>query len=253
MAGRFSRYPTSLAARSATFRAPKHKSDLLSPWNFRPHVYFRPPPRTLSTFKKVMEARVDKVSALDGSKAKWIEFKKIDWTDQAGTARTWEAASRKTTGETGVDAVAIAALLRHPSRPPSTIIILQYRPPVDGTCVEFPAGLIDAGETPAQAAVRELREETGYNGKVLDISPTIVCDPGMSTANMQFATLEVTLGENDPEPEQQLDDGEFIQRVVVPIHELHDRLVQLSKEGKKVDARLWHWAAGFQFLKTYNL
>ena len=28
--------------------------------------------------------------------------------------------------------------------------------------VELPAGLIDAGETAAEAAVRELKEETGY-------------------------------------------------------------------------------------------
>jgi 8-oxo-dGTP pyrophosphatase MutT (NUDIX family) len=48
----------------------------------------------------------------------------------------------------------------------STMIIVQYRPPVEAFCVEFPAGLIDEGESPEQAAVRELREETGYSGKV---------------------------------------------------------------------------------------
>jgi ADP-ribose pyrophosphatase len=46
------------------------------------------------------------------------------------------------------------------------MIIVQYRPPVEAFCVEFPAGLIDEGESPEQAAVRELREETGYSGKV---------------------------------------------------------------------------------------
>jgi len=85
------------------------------------------------------------------------------------------------------------------------MIILQYRPPVEATCVEFPAGLIDQGETPEKAAIRELKEETGFEGKVcqtspmlskqpgmtnevmqvLDCSPTIVADPGLTTANMQ--------------------------------------------------------------------
>jgi ADP-ribose pyrophosphatase len=49
------------------------------------------------------------------------------------------------------------------------MIIVQYRPPVEAFCVEFPAGLIDEGESPEQAAVRELKEETGYSGKVCDI------------------------------------------------------------------------------------
>ena len=47
----------------------------------------------------------------------------------------------------------------------------QYRPPVDKVCIEVPAGLVDAGETAEQAAVRELKEETGYVGVVSETSP----------------------------------------------------------------------------------
>lgn len=63
--------------------------------------------------------------------------------------------------------------------------ILQYRPPIENVCVELPAGLIDEGESPEQAAVRELYEETGYGGddfegrvKVTELGSTIVSDPG---------------------------------------------------------------------------
>ncbi|KAF2116499.1 NUDIX hydrolase domain-like protein [Lophiotrema nucula] len=196
------------------------------------------------------EAKITNVEPLPSNEAKWIEFQKISWQDQTGKDRVWEAASRKTRGKSGVDAVAIATLLRHPKKKPSTIIILQYRPPVDAVCVEFPAGLVDASESPSDASVRELHEETGYKGKLKFISPTIVSDPGMSTANMQLATIEVELKEGDTEPEQALDDGEFIERVVVPLEELYTRLVELDKEGKRVDARLWHWAAGLEFART---
>ena len=93
-----------------------------------------------------------------------------------------------------------------------------------------------------------MKEETGYEGKVLSISPTIVSDPGLTTANMQLAVVEVQLGEEDKEPEQHLDEGEHIQRFVVPLSELFDRLTEYSKqEGVLVDARLYHWAAGLQF------
>jgi ADP-ribose pyrophosphatase len=197
--------------------------------------------------------KVVKVEDLPANEAKWIEFQKISWQDQTGKDRVWEAASRKTRGKSGVDAVAITTIIRHPNRPPSTIIILQYRPPVDAVCVELPAGLVDEKESPSDASVRELHEETGYKGKLSFISPTIVSDPGMSTANMQLAQVEVKLKEGDEEPEQALDDGEFIERVVVPLDELYERLVKYDSEGKTVDARLWHWAAGFHAAKTLKL
>ncbi|KAF3100647.1 hypothetical protein TWF569_010397 [Orbilia oligospora] len=190
------------------------------------------------------------ITTLSSGDAKWVELQKIDWKDQAGKPRVWEVAARKTRGSSGIDAVAIAPILLHPSRPASTLIVLQYRPPVGATCVEFPAGLIDQGETPEAAAIRELKEETGYEGKVISISPTIVSDPGMTTANMQLVVMEVNLKEGDPEPQQQLDDGEFIERVVVPLDELHNKLVDYEKNGYAVDARLYHWAAGVDFART---
>jgi ADP-ribose pyrophosphatase len=43
-----------------------------------------------------------------------------------------------------------------------TILITQFRPPVSTYTVELPAGLIDENETAEEAAIRELKEETGY-------------------------------------------------------------------------------------------
>ena len=207
-------------------------------------------PRRCAAYNMPLAPKINKIEALPANEAKWVEFQKISWQDQTGRERVWEAANRKTRGKAGVDAVAITTVIRHPKRKPSTIIILQYRPPVDAVCVELPAGLVDESETPSDASIRELHEETGYKGKLTFISPTIVSDPGLSSANMQLATVEVNLKEGDTEPEQALDDGEFIERVVVPLDELYERLVQYDKEGKTVDARLWHWAAGMHFAKT---
>ena len=215
------------------------------------HQLRNPPHHTaaMSSSSSARPPRIDKITPLATHEAKWIEFLKLDWTDQAGKPRVWEAAGRKTRGSSGVDAVAIMTILRHPSRAPATIIILQYRPPVDAICVEFPAGLIDKDETPEAAAERELKEETGYVGRVIGMSPTVVSNPGMSTGNMKLATVEVVLGEEDIPPEQKLDEGEYIELVIVPLTELYERLVAYSAEGKKVDSRLWHTAAGLQLSK----
>lgn len=43
-----------------------------------------------------------------------------------------------------------------------TLVISQYRPPLNAFSIEFPAGLIDPQETPEDAARRELLEETGF-------------------------------------------------------------------------------------------
>lgn len=49
----------------------------------------------------------------------------------------------------------------------------QFRPPINKVVIEVPAGLVDAKETAAESAVRELREETGYVGVAVEISPVM--------------------------------------------------------------------------------
>lgn len=42
------------------------------------------------------------------------------------------------------------------------VMVRQYRHAVKQTLIELPGGVIDKGETPEQAAIRETQEETGY-------------------------------------------------------------------------------------------
>lgn len=56
---------------------------------------------------------------------------------------------------------------------PELLLQRQFRPPLDKVVIEVPAGLVDEGETAEQAAVRELKEETGYVGVVSESSPVM--------------------------------------------------------------------------------
>lgn len=58
------------------------------------------------------------------------------------------------------DAVAVLARDEHGR----VLGVWQDRPAIGGRTWELPAGLIDAGEAPAEAAARELAEETGLAG-----------------------------------------------------------------------------------------
>jgi ADP-ribose pyrophosphatase len=186
--------------------------------------------------------------------AKWLQLNKIQWKDQNGKERTWEAASRSTRAKSsGVDAVSILAMIE--TEPKCTVLIEQFRPPAGGMCIELPAGLVDESESPQDAAFRELEEETGFKAeKVLEETPIVVCDPGMTTANMKLFVLSVpSPSTTDPDkvefPKQKLEEGEHIERKIVRLDELDKTLKDYDKKGFIVDARLSHFAAGLEMAR----
>lgn len=68
------------------------------------------------------------------------------------------------TGDSAAEGVVIYPILR--DDPDKIVMIRQYRYPLGDYLYELPAGLIDAGETPDIAAVREMKEETGLSFEV---------------------------------------------------------------------------------------
>jgi ADP-ribose pyrophosphatase len=196
----------------------------------------------------MLDPKVLSAQELPASEAKWITLKKLKWRDPDGKERLWECAERKTRGSSGIDAVAVLAVIRSKTNafPLSTVIIEQYRPPIDKFIIELPAGLVDGGETAEQAAIRELEEETGYKADgVLQSSPLIVSDPGMTTANMKLVMLSVVLEDMMETPDAKLDAGEFIVKRVVELATLNEELKLYDTKGFVVDARLSHFAYGY--------
>jgi ADP-ribose pyrophosphatase len=58
------------------------------------------------------------------------------------------------------------------------LAVRQYRPAIEQFTIELPAGLVDAGETPALTASRELLEETGYQADDMQVLGEMSTDTG---------------------------------------------------------------------------
>lgn len=191
----------------------------------------------------------------DPSACKWIGLEKMIYRDPNGVEREWDCAVRKTRNSGGVDGIGMLTILKYKDGTPDQVLLQkQFRPPVDGVCIEVPAGLIDNGETPEIAALRELREETGYVGKITGMSPIIYNDPGFTNTNMSLVTVEVdmSLPENE-NPETNLEDNEFIECFTVPFAELNSELDKLYAQGYRLDARLQNVAHGIEIARKYKL
>ncbi|XP_031732768.1 ADP-sugar pyrophosphatase isoform X3 [Anarrhichthys ocellatus] len=137
---------------------------------------------------------------------KWLKLEKTTYVDRAGSTRAWETVKRTTRQtNTEADGVGIIALLKRTLHKDCVVMVKQFRPPMGCHTLEFPAGLIDEGESAEAAALRELKEETGYKGEVVGITPVTCLDPGLSNCTTQMVMVNINGdGGENINPTQQL-------------------------------------------------
>ena len=162
---------------------------------------------------------------------KFLSLKQIHYLDRRGVARTWEAAQRS--GVRGA-VVLIAELV--PSG--KYLLIRQFRPATGRYVIEFPAGLVDPGETVEDTACRELYEETGYRGTVRRMLPMCCSSPGMTGEEFAAARMVIDENANPSNPEQHLEGSEDIERFALLPGEIPDFLAQARNRGDAVDGKV---------------
>lgn len=113
----------------------------------------------------------------------------------------------------------------------------QYRHGLGKTCYELPCGVIEAGETPLEAAKRELLEETGFAGG--EWQPWMVLSPNPSTStNLTHTYLAVGVSRVAG---QSLDSTEDIQVTVRPQSFVRDLLANNQILQALMAAPLWKY------------
>ncbi len=109
------------------------------------------------------------------------------------------------------------------------ICVRQYRYAVGRTVLEIPAGKLDSKyEIPLDAAVRELREETGATAKKITYMGEYFSSPAILDERIHMFLAEgLEFGETD------FDEDEFIEIVKIPV----DELVGLIMRGEIIDGK----------------
>ncbi len=202
---------------------------------------------------KKQEPKVKSVEEVGSTR--WLALKTIHYTNFKGEDSKWDMASRTTKASLDKpDAAIIVPILKSAKlKSLETLLIRQYRPPVQQYAMEFPAGLIDAGETPEQAAIREFKEETGYTGTVdTSLQSSLLCmTPGLTNETVSMVVLNVDMDDpiND-NPKQHLEGDEDITLKRVPLLETLKSIMDATKtkgeESSLPVALLYAFALGVE-------
>lgn len=140
-----------------------------------------------------------------------------------------EIASREIVRHPG--AVAVIALVED-----KLLVVEQYRKPFEKNLVEIPAGKLDAGEEPVEAAKRELEEETGYRAGSIRLLNSFYTSPGFADEIIHlYITEDLSKGE------AHLDEDEFLDCSAITLEEAEAYIAQGRIGDAKTIMAVYAW------------
>ena len=159
----------------------------------------------------------------------WVAYKSKKYLDRANQEREWSYIERNRRQQAAV-------IVPETEHTKSVILIKQYRIPFEREVIEFPAGLIDPGEDAETTAHRELLEETGYCGKIVQISPEISVSAGITTET--FYLVYMIVGEHpDQPPKPGLSEGITVHKI--PPSKISAAINRWLEEKCLLDAKVY--------------
>ncbi|MCG7406340.1 NUDIX hydrolase [Paenibacillus sp. ACRRX] len=120
---------------------------------------------------------------------------------------------------------AVAVLAIHEEK---MVVVEQYRKPLGRSQVEIPAGKLDAGELPEDAARRELEEETGYRTEALVHLGSFYTSPGFADEIIHLYAAEELIAGN-----MHTDEDEFLEVSALTLEEAYEAI----RAGRISDAK----------------
>ena len=160
-------------------------------------------------------AKVEKVTQITHNRfLNYFELSTIKRTGKAGryfmAARSDDVSTLDlTTGQNTPNGVVIFSLAGE--KHDRIVLVHQYRYPIAGYVYELPAGLIEKNEDYREAAVREMKEETGLTFRPLDVDPmyerAFYNSVGMTdeSCNLVYGYADGTVSRDGLEDSEELD------------------------------------------------
>ena len=104
------------------------------------------------------------------------------------------------------------------------VMVEQYRHGSGTVELEIPGGMVDEGETPLESGLRELREETGYEGEHARILGSLLANPAIMNNQVHTVLVENCLKKH----ELDWDAGEDIALRLIPVADI-PRLIRAGQ------------------------